>query len=187
MLVCPTADEAAEAALKIVEATAESDLPAARAGLAIGPLLARGGDYFGLPVNMASRLVDRADPGTVLVDQSFMTLHRRFALEPLARIPLKIGGALLGGCDAKREPSEIRSARRPRQADPSLPQPPGSLEAVGLREWATSQENVDVVEGALPTLFPSSPIATTGADSARGMGCRPAPSWPPSWHLRLPG
>ena len=116
MLVCPTADEAAEAAWKIVEATAESDLPAARAGLAIGPLLARGGDYFGLPVNMASRLVDRADPGTVLVDQSFMTLHRRFALEPLARIPLKgIGGALLGGCDAKREPSEIRSARRPRQ------------------------------------------------------------------------
>ena len=56
--------------MKIVEATAESDLPAARAGLAIGPLLARGGDYFGLPVNMASRLVDRADPGTVLVDQS---------------------------------------------------------------------------------------------------------------------
>jgi adenylate cyclase len=95
MLVCPTADQAAHAALEIVEATAESDLPAARAGLAMGPLLARGGDYFGLPVNMASRLVDRADPGIVLVDQSFKdALTGGFALEPLTRIPLKgIGGA----------------------------------------------------------------------------------------------
>ena len=33
-------------------------MPASRAGLAFGPVLARGGDYFGRAVNLASRLVD---------------------------------------------------------------------------------------------------------------------------------
>jgi adenylate cyclase len=90
MLVCPTAAEAARAALEIVEATGGNDLPVARAGLAMGPLLARGGDYFGLPVNLASRLVDRADPGTVVVDERFKAaLTDGFAFEPLAGRPLK--------------------------------------------------------------------------------------------------
>jgi adenylate cyclase len=90
MLVCPTAAEAARAALEIVEATGGNDLPGARAGLAMGPLLARGGDYFGLPVNLASRLVDRADPGTVVVDERFKAaLTDGFAFEPLTGRPLK--------------------------------------------------------------------------------------------------
>ena len=69
MFVCPSGGEAAGAALEIVRATSERDLPAARAGLALGPVLARGGDYFGLPVNLASRLVDGADAGAVVVDE----------------------------------------------------------------------------------------------------------------------
>jgi class 3 adenylate cyclase len=90
MLVCPTAAEAARAALEIVEASAKGDLPVARAGLAMGPLLARGGDYFGPPVNLASRLVDRAEPGTVVVDERFKSaLTEGFAFEPLARRSLK--------------------------------------------------------------------------------------------------
>jgi adenylate cyclase len=90
MLVCPTATQAAEAALEIVNASAGSELPVARAGLAIGPLLVRGGDYFGPTVNLASRLVDRADPGTVAVDERFRAaLTDAFAFEPLARRPLK--------------------------------------------------------------------------------------------------
>jgi class 3 adenylate cyclase/SAM-dependent methyltransferase len=90
MLVCPTAADAARAALEIVEASAGSDLPAARAGLAIGPLLPRGGDYFGAPVNLASRLVTRADPGTVVVDERFKAaLTEGFVFEPLERRPLK--------------------------------------------------------------------------------------------------
>ena len=95
MLVCPTAAEAATAALEIVDATAKTDLPAARAGLAMGPVLARGGDYFGLPVNLASRLVNGAAPGTVVVDEHVKAaLTDEFAFEPLACRPLKgIGDA----------------------------------------------------------------------------------------------
>jgi class 3 adenylate cyclase len=37
-----------------------------RAGLAYGPVLAQDGDYFGPPVNLASRLVAVAEPGQVL-------------------------------------------------------------------------------------------------------------------------
>ena len=39
-----------------------------RGGMAAGPLLMRGGDYFGPPVNLAARLTDHARPGSVLAD-----------------------------------------------------------------------------------------------------------------------
>jgi adenylate cyclase len=90
MLVCPSADAAAEAALEIVGETAKSDLPAARAGLALGPLLARAGDYFGPAVNLAARLVERAEAGMVIVDERLkVALGDYFALEPLERRSLK--------------------------------------------------------------------------------------------------
>jgi class 3 adenylate cyclase len=44
-------------------AAAEIDV---RAGLAFGSVLAQDGDYFGTPVNLASRLVSVAEPGQVL-------------------------------------------------------------------------------------------------------------------------
>jgi class 3 adenylate cyclase len=44
-------------------AAAEIDV---RAGLAYGSVLAQDGDYFGTPVNLASRLVAIAEPGQVL-------------------------------------------------------------------------------------------------------------------------
>jgi len=68
MFVCPSADEAAAAALGVIAACARSDLPRARAGLSAGSLMARGGDYFGAPVNLASRLVGHAGAGSVLAD-----------------------------------------------------------------------------------------------------------------------
>jgi len=71
MMVFPSADGAADAALEIVESTDTRKLPAARAGLALGPLLARAGDYFGISVNLASRLTDAARPGEVWADESF--------------------------------------------------------------------------------------------------------------------
>lgn len=67
MLVGP-AGEVVEAALALVEASeAEEDFPLMRAGLATGPALERGGDYYGRPVNLASRLTEIARPGSVLV------------------------------------------------------------------------------------------------------------------------
>lgn len=68
MFICPTASDAARAALSVVSDCAAGDGPAARAGIAYGPLLRRNGDYFGRAVNLASRLVGTAPGGTVLVD-----------------------------------------------------------------------------------------------------------------------
>jgi len=56
------------AATELVSAAeAQADFPALRAGLALGPALERGGDWYGQPVNLASRLCDAARPGTILV------------------------------------------------------------------------------------------------------------------------
>ena len=71
MLVFPTPEGAAQGAIELVDACAAGDLPSARAGLSLGPVLARGGDYFGRAVNLASRLVDVAPPDTVLADDGF--------------------------------------------------------------------------------------------------------------------
>lgn len=63
------ASAAVEVALQTAEAhEADEELPAVRAGVALGPVLIRLGDVFGQPVNLASRLTDEARPGTVLVD-----------------------------------------------------------------------------------------------------------------------
>ena len=70
MLVFPTADQAAQGAIELVDACAAGDLPSARAGLSLGQVLVRGGDYFGPAVNMASRLVDVAPPDSVLADDA---------------------------------------------------------------------------------------------------------------------
>jgi len=62
---------AAELALQLVE-TFGGDQPDLRVGLAHGPVLSRLGDLFGPPVNLASRLVSYARPGTVLCDERFV-------------------------------------------------------------------------------------------------------------------
>jgi adenylate cyclase len=68
MFVCSGAPEAVHGALELVTACEANGLPAARGGLALGPVLARGGDYFGRAVNLASRLVDAAPAGAVLAN-----------------------------------------------------------------------------------------------------------------------
>jgi adenylate cyclase len=68
MFVCRDSVPAARAALAILEGCARGGLPPARAGLAEGQLLRQGGDYFGTPVNRASRITHAAAPETVVVD-----------------------------------------------------------------------------------------------------------------------
>jgi adenylate cyclase len=90
MFVSPSAREAARAAIEIVDATSKRDLPAARGGLALGPVLARGGDYFGLPVNLASRLVDGAEAGAVVVDEHVKdAVGNGFVLEAMGSLRLR--------------------------------------------------------------------------------------------------
>lgn len=46
------------------------DFPSVRAGIAFGDAVTRGGDWFGPAVNRASRIVDIAKPGTIVVDEA---------------------------------------------------------------------------------------------------------------------
>jgi adenylate cyclase len=60
-----------DALLKLVEITdSDNDFPRLRAGIASGPAVSRAGDWFGSPVNTASRVTGVARPGTVLVAES---------------------------------------------------------------------------------------------------------------------
>ena len=68
MLVSPEPEPMLEAALNLVDAAAEDErYPPLRAGVACGQAVHRWGDWFGTPVNLASRLTTRARPSTVLV------------------------------------------------------------------------------------------------------------------------
>ena len=69
MFVVPDAPRAARAAIGISEAAHDDDaLPEVRIGLATGPVVEIEGDFYGETVNRASRLVELALPGTVVVD-----------------------------------------------------------------------------------------------------------------------
>lgn len=71
MFVFDDVHEAAELALELVERFGD-DQPDLRVGLAHGPVVPRLGDLFGPTVNLASRLVGYARPGTVVVDDAFV-------------------------------------------------------------------------------------------------------------------
>jgi adenylate cyclase len=67
MFVTDTEHAAAGIAVQLTErSTGDDVLPATRAGIAGGHLVAREGDYFGPVVNLAARLTELARPGTVL-------------------------------------------------------------------------------------------------------------------------
>jgi adenylate cyclase len=71
MLASPDPDPLLRAALDLVDAAdAEGeDFPQLRAGAALGLALPRAGDWFGRPVNLASRITGIARPGSVLVER----------------------------------------------------------------------------------------------------------------------
>lgn len=60
-----------------------------RGGLAHGPVLSRGGDFFGPTVNLAARLTDSAVPGEVLVPADIARVAPSVELEPAGRRLLK--------------------------------------------------------------------------------------------------
>ena len=68
MLVGPQAAPVVTTALELVDQAGEAgdEFPALRAGLAAGSALQRGGDWYGSPVNTASRVTGIARPGSVL-------------------------------------------------------------------------------------------------------------------------
>ena len=72
MFVVPTASGAAQIGLSLAEAYSDDELLSdVRVALSIGPVLVKDGDYYGPVVNLASRLVNVAHPGTVLISDEF--------------------------------------------------------------------------------------------------------------------
>ncbi len=74
MLASPEPEPLLGAALALIDAAdAEGEqFPQLRAGAALGAALPRAGDWFGRPVNLASRITSVARPGSLLADR---TLH----------------------------------------------------------------------------------------------------------------
>ncbi len=71
MFVCPEPAPLLDIVLKLVEVVdTDNDFPRLRAGVAAGMAVSRAGDWFGHPVNVASRVTGVARPGTVLVADS---------------------------------------------------------------------------------------------------------------------
>ena len=73
MLVSPEPRALLDAVLGLLSAVdgQGEEFPALRAGIACGEGLSRGGDWFGKPVNLASRITDKTRPGAVVVSAEF--------------------------------------------------------------------------------------------------------------------
>jgi adenylate cyclase len=70
MFVSPDEGSLLELALDLVDAAErDAEFPQLRAGLASGLAVGRWGDWYGRPVNLASRVCSRARPGSVLVTE----------------------------------------------------------------------------------------------------------------------
>jgi adenylate cyclase len=82
MFVAESVVDAARIGMSLAEAYADDELLSdVRVGLSIGPVLIQDGDYFGPVVNLASRMVNIADPGAVLVSEEFHDALQR-AVQP---------------------------------------------------------------------------------------------------------
>jgi adenylate cyclase len=68
MIVGPEPEPVVESALELVDAAGNEgdDFPLLRAGVATGMALPRAGDWYGRPINLASRITAIARPGSVL-------------------------------------------------------------------------------------------------------------------------
>jgi adenylate cyclase len=91
MLVSPEPEAMLDVALRLVEEAAEDEaFPPLRAGIASGEAVHRWGDWFGTPVNLASRLTTRARPSTVLVSEEVRAaIGDRYAFSDAGRKKLK--------------------------------------------------------------------------------------------------
>ncbi|HEY2213777.1 MAG TPA: adenylate cyclase regulatory domain-containing protein [Acidimicrobiales bacterium] len=74
MFVVESVADAARIGLDLADAYADDELLSdVRVGLACGPVLLRDGDYYGPTVNLAHRIVNIGNPGTVLISDEFHT------------------------------------------------------------------------------------------------------------------
>lgn len=88
----PDAGASVRCALALVPEAARGDLPPARVGVHLGPVVFRDGDYFGRTVNVAARITDYARPREVVVSQAVVESvgdASHVAFEPIGPVVLK--------------------------------------------------------------------------------------------------
>jgi len=91
MFVSPDAPRLVASVIDLVESVdAEGPkFPAVRVGVAYGPATMRNGDWFGAPVNVASRVTDLAKPGRILATEAVEERTRRWKWSRKRRRGLK--------------------------------------------------------------------------------------------------
>lgn len=88
--------------LDMVEEIPAAGLPPAHVGVAAGPVIRQGGDYYGRTVNLASRISDRAAGGQVLVSEPVVASIRGVTFVRIGPVELK----------GLRRPVDLFEARR---------------------------------------------------------------------------
>jgi adenylate cyclase len=122
MFAVDSAADAAHIALDLLRVyTDDETLPDVRVGLAFGPALSWQGDLFGPIVNLASRLVNIANPGTVLISEPIAQVlegNASFSVKPLRPLRLKGLGrttfAVLRPPPAELPPKKAKAKRQAR-------------------------------------------------------------------------
>lgn len=123
MFAAQAPGSAASIALTLIGAVSEvHELPALKVGLATGSVIAREGDLFGSPVNLANRLVTSAKAASVLVDEETrdaLADDDRYDIRPLGKRYLKGFGFVRAfrlrapkPDRARREPAKSSGAER---------------------------------------------------------------------------
>ena len=75
----------------MVDGVPDAGLPPAHVGVAAGPVVVQGGDYFGRTVNLAARIAAHASAGQVLVSERVAesASPEGVAFVDLGEVPLK--------------------------------------------------------------------------------------------------
>ena len=90
--------------LDMVEEIPAAGLPPAHVGVAAGPVIRQGGDYYGRTVNLASRISDRAAGGQVLVSEPVVEMASIRGVTFVRIGPVELKGL--------RRPVDLFEARR---------------------------------------------------------------------------
>lgn len=116
VLVSTDAPAMVEAALRLVELAAGEgeDFPQLRVGIAAGPAVSRAGDWFGAPVNLASRVTTVARAGSVLATGDVADA-----------VPEGVHWSFAGAKRLKNVAGEVKvlRARRPAEEEPAASAP----------------------------------------------------------------
>jgi adenylate cyclase len=124
LLVSTDAAAMVEAALRLVEVGADEgeDFPQLRVGIASGQAVSRAGDWFGAPVNLASRVTTVARAGSVVVTQ-----------EVSDAVPAGVEWSFAGAKRLKNVADDVKLYRARRPAGPAAPVPPAPPAGRGRR------------------------------------------------------